>query len=198
LFARQSHSGGPARAAAPSRRAAACFALSTVLLVNPFLLPAQNQANTEYRTKANFISKFPSFIDWPMEAIAPGPAPFSICVLGDYPFGISLSELTAGQTFRNHRYEVRWIHNSVDSRSCQLLFVSKSELKRYSQLFETLRGQMVLTVGETPDFLDAGGVIAFAMPGETLQFDVNLAAATKAHLKISSQLLALARRVLGR
>jgi hypothetical protein len=36
------------------------------------------------------------------------------------------------------------------------------------------------------------------MPGETLQFDVNLAAANKAHLRMSSQLLALARRVLGR
>jgi hypothetical protein len=195
LLARQSHFEEPARAAAPLLRAAVHFLLGLTLLLNPLLLRAQNQANTEYHSKANYISKFPSFVDWPGEAFASGPAPFLICVLGDYPFGISLSELTAGQTFRNHRDEVRWIHSPVESRSCQLLFVSKSERKRYSQLFDAVRDQMILTVGETPDFLDAGGVIAFSMPGETIQFDVNLPAATKAHLKIGSQLLALARHV---
>jgi len=177
-------------------RAALCFVLGIALLFNPLPLPAQKQMNPEYRSKANYISKFPSFVDWPADAFPPESAPFLICVLGDYPFGISLSELTAGQTFRNHRYEVLWIHNPIDSRSCQLLFVSKSERKRYNQLLDIVRGQMILTVGETPDFLDAGGVIAFSMRGDTLQFDVNLAAANKAHLKMSSQLLTLARRVL--
>jgi hypothetical protein len=105
--------------------------------------------------------------------------------------------MTGGRTLRNHRYEVRWIRKPQQSRSCQILFVSKSERKRYAELFDEIRGQMVLTIGETPEFLDAGGMIVFSMPGETLQFDVNLAVANKAHLKISSQLLALARRVLN-
>jgi hypothetical protein len=197
LFVRHSNSGGSALASMPSLVAALCFLTSVSVLFNPLPLPAQNQANSEYRTKANYIAKFPSFVEWPPDAISPGQASFLICVLGDYPFGISLSELTGGRTFRNHRFEVRWLHNPLESRPCHLLFIGKSERKRYTQLLDNVRGQMVLTVGETPEFLDAGGIIAFSMPGETLQFDVNLAAANKAHLRISSQLLTLARHVLN-
>jgi hypothetical protein len=53
----------------------------------------------------------------------------------------------------------------------------------------------VLTVGETAEFLDAGGIVTFTMQQETLQFDVNLDGASRVHLKISSHMLALARRV---
>jgi hypothetical protein len=61
----------------------------------------------------------------------------------------------------------------------------------------SVRGQNVLTIGETPEFLDAGGILGFSMQGETLQFDVNLREANRAHLKISSRLLALARHVVN-
>jgi hypothetical protein len=55
----------------------------------------------------------------------------------------------------------------------------------------------VLTVGETTDFLDAGGIVNFVF-GETLQIDINAGAAARAHLKIRSSLDALARRVINR
>jgi hypothetical protein len=50
-------------------------------------------------------------------------------------------------------------------------------------------------VGETPEFLGAGGVVSFSKQRGKLEFDVNLDAAQRAHLKISSRMLALARRV---
>jgi hypothetical protein len=53
----------------------------------------------------------------------------------------------------------------------------------------------VLTVGETDAFLERGGVIAFAMEGGKLRFSINAAAADRAGLKLSSQLLKLAVRV---
>jgi hypothetical protein len=56
---------------------------------------------------------------------------------------------------------------------------------------------MVFTVGETPEFLDAGGMVSFASQDEFLRFDVNLGEANKAHLQISSRLLTLARRVVN-
>jgi hypothetical protein len=51
--------------------------------------------------------------------------------------------------------------------------------------------------GETPEFLDAGGILCFSSQQGAIQFDVNLEAANKAHLKISSRLLALARHVVN-
>ena len=38
---------------------------------------------------------------------------------------------------------------------------------------------------------------AFIFEGDSLQFEVNLGAANKAHLRVSSRLLALARRVVN-
>jgi hypothetical protein len=58
-------------------------------------------------------------------------------------------------------------------------------------------GSNKLTIGETPNFLDAGGAIVLSFEPEGLRFDVNLRATNSAHLKISSSLLTLARRVLN-
>jgi hypothetical protein len=171
-------------------------ALSLLLVSLP--LPAQNTTTPEYRSKANYLANFPSFVEWPPEALPPGKEPFLVCVFGEFPFGTSLAEITRGTTVHDRRVEIRWIRKPQELSSCQILFVSHSEQKRYSQALDAVRGRMVLTVGETPEFLDAGGIVSFSMREGTLQFDVNLEGANKAHLKISSRLLALARHVLNR
>jgi hypothetical protein len=52
-------------------------------------------------------------------------------------------------------------------------------------------------VGETPGFLDAGGMIGFLLEENKVRFEINLNAADSARLKIGSRLLILARRVVG-
>ena len=101
-------------------------------------------------------------------------------------------------TVHSRRIEIRWVRKEQELHSCQILFVSRSEQKRYSRVLDVVRGQSVLTVGETPEFLDAGGIVNFTMQQEALQFDVNLEGANKVHLRISSQMLALARRVVNK
>jgi hypothetical protein len=62
---------------------------------------------------------------------------------------------------------------------------------------EDCSGTGVLTVGETPDFLSVGGMLSFSFKNDSLQFEVNLVAVNEAHLRVSSKLLALARRVVN-
>jgi hypothetical protein len=64
-------------------------------------------------------------------------------------------------------------------------------------ILQSVEGRCILTVGETRDFLGAGGMVSFLLQDEGLQFEVNLAAANQAHLRVSSRLLVLARRVLN-
>jgi hypothetical protein len=168
------------------------------LLVALLPLQAQNSVTLEYQAKANYLAKFPMFVEWPESALPPGQDPFLLCVFGEYPFGISLAETTRGATIHQRRIEARWIHKEADLHACQILFVSRSEQKRYRRVLDVVSGQMVLTVGETPEFLDAGGIVCFSMQQGTLQFEVDLDGANKARLKISSRLLALARRVVTR
>jgi hypothetical protein len=159
---------------------------------------SQESRAAEYRSKANFLATFPSFVDWPESAFTSVQSPFLICVRGDFSFGTSLAELARRASPHGRRVEVRWVHKDEDLRSCHIAFVSHSESKRYAKLLQLLEGTGVLTVGETESFFGAGGAINFSFDHETLQFEVNLIAADAAHLKISSRLLALARHVVGK
>jgi hypothetical protein len=171
------------------------FGVVLSLLLQPPPFQAQTSASPEYHAKAHFLSKFPIFVEWPESALPPEHAPFLICVFGDFSFGTSLAEKTRGASIRERRVEIHWVRKEQELKSCQILFVSRSEQKRYSHVLETVRSQGVLTVGETAEFLDAGGIVSFTMQQETLQFDVNLDGANRVHLRISSHMLALARRV---
>jgi hypothetical protein len=118
-------------------------------------------------------------------------------VRGDFSCGTALAEFARGASPHGRRVDVKWVHKDQELRDCQIGFVSRSESKRYAKVLQAVQGAGVLTVGETPDFLAAGGIISFA-ERDLLQFEVNLVAADGARLKISSRLLTLARRVVTR
>lgn len=158
---------------------------------------AQDSVTAEYLAKANYIANFPNFVEWPSDPSRPGKFTFLVCVFGDYPFGTSLAESMRGATVDGRRTEVRWVRKPQELSSCQILFVSHSERKRYAQTLDVVRDLTVLTIGETPDFLEAGGILTFTFRDGKILFDVNLDAANKSHLKLSSRLLALARYVLN-
>jgi len=174
--------------------------ISTSLLLGSLalLLPvisAQEGGAAEYRAKATFLAAFPNFIEWPADAFSSPQAPVLICVFGDFSFGTSLTETTRGASIRDHQVEVRWVHREQDLRACHVLFVSHSEEKHYGRIFKAIQGASVLTVGETQDFLSSGGAIDFLITDGRLQFDVNMRAANDARLRISSNMLALAKHI---
>ena len=179
-------------------RCAAAGLEALFLLFAAWSATAQGSVTSEYRNKATFLATFPSFIDWPESAFSAVGAPFVVCVVGDFRFGTSLAEVARNASAHGRRLEVRWVHKDQELRSCHILFVSRSESKRYAQVLQVVQGAEVLTVGETPDFLSAGGALNFVLQNDTLQFEVNLLAANDAHLRVSSRLLALARRVVSK
>jgi hypothetical protein len=197
LFCRHTNTKESSRTSASLLAALARFGLTLSLLANPILLEAQLATAAENRAKANFLAKVPSFVEWPEEALPSGPAPFVICIIGDISLGVPLAESVRGITLHEKRAEIRAVRIEQELRSCHILFVSRFERKRYDRVLGSVRGLNVLTIGETPEFLEAGGIVSFSMRGELLQFDVNLEEAIKAHLKISSRLLALAKHVLS-
>jgi len=194
----------PARIARCGGKAAALrvvLVVTVVCLLACATLPVWStpeSAASEYRSKANFLATFPSFVEWPESAFSSAQSPFTICVRGDFSFGTSLAELTRGASPHGRRVEVRWVHKDQELRDCHIAFVSRSEAKRCAKLLQALEGATVLTVGETEGFLGAGGAISFSFEHDTLQFEVNLVASDTAHLRISSRLLALARHVVNR
>jgi len=80
-------------------------------------------------------------------------------------------------------------------KRCHLLFICPSEKKTVNEIIDLVKNQGVLTVADTQEFLDAGGIVNFVIEDNKVRFDINLTASEKAGLKIRSQLLRLAKKV---
>jgi len=156
---------------------------------------AQEYVPGASRGKAAFLSTFPNFVEWPDGAFAAANSPLVACVLGDFRFGTTLAEVSRDAMPHGRRISVRWIRNDQQVRGCHILFVSSSELPHYSKVIALVQGTSTFTVGETADFIAAGGMLSLSFENEAIQFEVNLGSAREAHFRVSSRLLALAHRV---
>ena len=64
--------------------------------------------------------------------------------------------------------------------------------ERFQPLLDELKGNSILTVGETGDFIARGGLVRFKVDDARVRFEIDAQAAEKAKLRISSKLLSLA------
>jgi hypothetical protein len=169
-------------------------AAAAALLLALVPLPAGAQeAEPEYELKAAFLYNFVKFVDWPPEAFAGERSPLTICVYGKDPFGKSLDGVVQGETLGERSLLVQRPEALDDLRDCQVLFVSRSERQRLAEVLARVEGAPVLTVADTDGFLRAGGIINFVLEENKVRFLINLAAAERSRLRISSKLLRLAK-----
>ncbi len=146
----------------------------------------------EYEVKAAFLLNFAQYIEWP-PAVFPTPAaPIIIGILGDDPFGNVLDQTVRDETFKNRPFAIHRSRQVDHLKHCHLIFISKSERGRLAHIFASLAGRHCLTVGETDRFAHNGGVINFRLQGANVRFEINLDAARRSGLTISSKLLRLA------
>jgi hypothetical protein len=172
------------------------FLILVVLLSTaPRSLFAEDSASQEYKVKAAFLYNFTLFVEWPAEAFTAGDSPLTICILGKSSFGDALGGLR-GKTVKTRKLVVRQINAVQEMRGCQVLFVSASERMQLPNILAAVKSQHVLTVSDLDGFIEAGGIIEFITLEDKIRFEVNLKAAQQARLKISSQLLKLARDVI--
>jgi YfiR/HmsC-like len=163
-------------------------------LVSPPSAHAQD-ALPEYQIKAAYLFNFLKFVEWPDDAFTDSLAPLVIGIVGDDPFGDSLPQVVIGKTVQGRDLVTRKYRAGESLRGCTILFVGASEKKRIPQLLAGLHGSSVLTVADVDGFLDEGGMIQFLSENNHVRFAINVDAANRARLKISSKLLSLARVV---
>jgi len=81
------------------------------------------------------------------------------------------------------------------AEGAQILFVPAAEDARLKDWLAAAHVAGLLTIGESESFIKQGGIINFALEGEKIRFDLNIARAEATGLKISAQLQKLARSV---
>jgi hypothetical protein len=84
----------------------------------------------------------------------------------------------------------------AEIRKCHVLFVCPSEKPFWPRVLPLLQKEGILLVGDTPGFLEAGGIINLVIEDKKVRFEVNLAAAARGKLQIRSSLLRLAIRTM--
>jgi hypothetical protein len=176
----------------PSRRM--LFTLLFFVLVpsgiNTGLVGQQLQA-TEAQVKAAYLFNFGKYVSWPPIS----GEHFLICVLGRDPFGSVLDEIVAGEKIASKQAEVRRIRSFHDASSCQMLFIASSEDAQIRSVLPELANVPVLLVSDLPGFVERGGMIQFVTEGNRVRFLVNLKAAQRVGLTLSSELLKVAKSV---
>jgi hypothetical protein len=159
-------------------------------------VPAVAQRPREYQVKAAYLYGFGRFVEWPAAAPVAGDGAFVLCVLGEDPFGRLLDQAAEGGVMKKQPVSVRRIARPEDGAGCDTLFVSASEQPRLLRIFAVLDHRPVLTVGDSPEFAQRGGMIGFSMEGSRVRFTVNLVAAQDAGLMLQSELLRVSAMVL--
>jgi hypothetical protein len=149
--------------------------------------------STEQQVKTAFVYNFFKYVDWPANALPPSEQAVSLCVLGQDSLGDALESLNA-KTMQGRKVVVRKVGRAAEADHCQALYVAKSGKEPVSSVVKVVR-EGVLTIGDVSGFASSGGMINFIVADTRVSFEINIDAAERAGLKISSQLLKVAKIV---
>jgi hypothetical protein len=173
------------------------FAVLLAVLSSDMAAGNDDSAASEYEVKAAYVYNFAKFIDWPKNVFPAKSDPIIIGIVGDDSFGLLLEKVVKDKAIQEHTLQVRLLKWSADFRTCHIIYIGSSEQKRFRQIIESLRESPVLTITETDEKSQAKGILNLFVDGGKVQFEVNIAEAEKARLRISSKLLRLARGTVG-
>jgi hypothetical protein len=175
--------------ALPTRISLAAFAL---LLLTP--APGAASAPTREQVQAALVYKFAQFVQWGPEAgsLDSGDgAAIIVGLLGSDAIRSELEAILRGKSLQGRPLEVRYFEHPEDVRDCRILVIDMQESRRELAM-RMLPRKDLLTIGEGASFARQGGVIAIILEESRVRFDLNLAAAETAGLKIDPTLLGLA------
>ncbi len=152
------------------------------------------EPNKEYYVKAAFLLNFTKFIEWPSQALPDTSSIITICILGEDPYGDALKTIE-GKLVRERKLIVKKASSVEDIGECHILYVCKSERKNLSEVLLRTKDMSILTVADMKIFCKSGGIVNFITLKKKVRIEINVEAAKRAGLKISSKLLNLSKIV---
>lgn len=153
---------------------------------------AQDATADEYEIRAAMLLNLTKFIDWPSAKADSAHPQFLICILGSDPIGPGADRYLQNRTVAGKPVLVRHLTTPEAANTCQILYVADREHKSIERLVPELMKNGVLTISERSNATDPNQVIGLPTVNERVHIDINLGAAQKTGLTISSKLLRLA------
>jgi hypothetical protein len=165
--------------------------LTLVSIAEPAKAGSSAPMIADAEVAAAMVYNFAKFVEWPSAADS---SPFVVGVTGAEALEAALRRAVKGRTVNGQPIAVRRVVGSRDLPACRILFIGS----RAEDWIELAHGAPILTVSDLPAFSEIGGMIGLVLIDRKIQFEINLAAARRAGLAMSSQLLGLAVNVRGR
>ena len=162
------------------------------------LMASDAPVGSEAQVKALFLFNFAKYVDWPSAAFSNATAPITIGLMGSRPLGENLQHIIEDKEIHGHSFVIKQLAAGSDLSGCQILFISHSEASGMREILKQVSALPILTAGEDEEFAREGGIINFVLKNGKVRLEINLAAARKAGLTISSRLLAVADVVTGK
>lgn len=172
-----------------------CWLIALLLAAAPALAQTDTQA-AEVQIKAAFLYKFGGFVEWPPEAFSGPQGVFVIGVIGAEALAEELGRVVAGRTIRDRPVIVKRLRHGEATGQLHMLFVGSAESSRLPEVLKAVAGQPVLLVTESENAVSRGSMINFVRTEDRIRFDIALPSAERGKLKVSAQLLTVARRVI--
>jgi YfiR/HmsC-like len=167
-------------------------AATLLALASSPLCAAPTPPSNEYALKSVFIYNFCQFIEWPESAFSSPSEPLIIAVVGEDRFDALLKKAVKGETYHNRPIQIEHYRSPKDIKHCHLLFIGRSETSRLDAILEAVDSQSIVTVGETEDFLERGGMISLPAERNRVRLRIKPSALYAVNLSVSSKLLRVA------
>jgi YfiR/HmsC-like len=172
--------------AATARKALALLALSCT---------CANAWGSDALIRWGFVTNFARYTEWPAQKWANASTPLNVCLLaGDRDMTTEISSLekhtVGGRPLRGVN-----VARTQELEPCAVIYIPADYKLPLKPVLDAAEKYKTLTISDRADFVEEGGMIALTPAGGRYVFDVNLIASRSAELKLSAQLLKLARTV---
>lgn len=181
------------RSARGLRRTCAHWLALALLTLLPCAATANDEASIAYRVKAGYLFNFLKFAEWPDAALPPD-TPLRIAIAANDSVYDLLATSLEGKVVNGRSIVVQRADGTEIIPPPHLLFVTESAAPApaIANQVSGYNGQPVLTIGESPHFARRHGILNFILVDDAVRFEVNLTAAQRAGLRISSRISKLA------
>jgi hypothetical protein len=141
--------------------------------------------------KAMVVYNVGKFVQWPDSVFENGNTPLRICVLGEKPIRSAFGELH-GKKVQGRLVEIKELESERGADTCHMLFLENKATQQLGDVLRAVQDLSVLTVYGGESFTEMGCVVGVTKKGSKMELSVDLSAAKRTGLTISSRLLEVA------
>ena len=144
----------------------------------------------EAQFKAAYLFNFVKFVEWPA---AVGDT-LTVCFVGGEGVLEALADGIDAKRIGARKLAARRLDGAAPAEGCNAVYIDEASSASVTALIGA-RQDSVLTISDAKAFASQGGMIELFTDSNRLRFNINIDAAQKAGLRISSSLLSLAASV---